>query len=143
MINVLNTDINLPKKNVSIKSSLYKDIIIDKLYIKNCVDMFENNKNIKVNIDCNDSINLYYNESIIKQFLLDIISNSFKFNKEFGKINISCDESELKVYNTLSEDGELVNDIKCLHNCFKILNKPRINIEFIQKDYYQISIKFN
>lgn len=148
LLNLVNTCIN------------DKPAIINYKMIQDCVNMFHiyDNKNIKVNIYCDKNYELNYNNTIIKQILLNLISNAYKYNYENGNIIIKLYEYNkkkyLEIFNTgrgLDISNYVCNSNCCckvdsnkigLNCCIDLLDNPNIIIESCKHKYFNIKIEF-
>jgi signal transduction histidine kinase len=124
--------------------------IVDKSFIDDCFDLFVgDSKNVTVNIECNDAYKIQYSPIVVKQVLLNIISNAYKYNCENGQISIRLFEDEdaklyLYAYNTVSNDINICETNKLgLSNCIHLLTKSDIVIENYRGKYFSITICFN
>jgi signal transduction histidine kinase len=75
--------------------------------LRNCIIMLEplwSAKNIDLNIDINE-IKYNGNKEIMGHLWTNLISNSIKYNKENGKINVTLKENENQIIATISDTG--------------------------------------
>lgn len=134
--------------------------LLNNKFINDCFDMFLfDNKNIMVSIYCDKNYIIGYNPVIVKQILVNLISNAYKYNCNNGNIIIKVIEYNqqihLTVYNTgcgLNNNFKNIGNLKYhnvesnklgLNNCIYLLDNPTISIESCKNKYFSITISFN
>ena len=158
--NIKNIGIYLSDLVSLFRSETQGNVIINDTFINECLDLFSHyDKNISVNVYCDRNYKINYNPLIIKQVLVNLISNAYKYNYKYGNIIIKVCEYNQQVHLTVHNTGCGLHDnyinignLKYynvdsnrlgLNNCIYLLDNPTINIESCKNKYFNITISFN
>jgi len=135
------------------------DTVLNTKFIQDCVDMFilTDNKHINTKIYCDKDYSIKYNNITIKQVLLNLISNAYKYNYDNGYITVKVYKKGqsivLSVYNTgcglLSNCKNICNvnyhNVESnklgLNHCIYLLDNPTITIESCENEYFKIDVE--
>lgn len=87
------------------------------------------NKDIHIQMICDDSITLYADENKFRQILTNLISNAIKYSNHTVHIQMGCQIIENKLCISLSDDGFGIkrNDLdKIFNTYYRVKNAPTI-----------------